>query len=113
VAPGGSLLARFALAAIAAGLALAAPAHAADARAGRTKAVACQACHGLDGLSKHPEAPNLAGQIENYLAKAMEAYRSGERKNEMMTIVAKDLPDADIADLAAFYAAIQIEVIPP
>jgi cytochrome c553 len=99
--------------ALATGLALASPANAADARAGRAKAIACQACHGLDGLSKHPEAPNLAGQIENYLAKALAEYRSGERKNETMVIVAKDLVDEDIANLAAFYAAIQIEVIPP
>src|SRR5215213_7223752 len=99
--------------ALAAGLVLAGPALAADARAGRGKAIVCQACHGLDGLSKHPEAPNLAGQIENYLAKSLGEYRSGERKNEMMTIVAKDLSEEDIANLAAFYASIQIEVIPP
>ncbi|MFC7396861.1 c-type cytochrome [Chelatococcus sp. GCM10030263] len=89
------------------------PAEAADAQAGRQKATTCQACHGLDGLSKHPEAPNLAGQIENYLAKALREYRSGERKNEMMTIVTKDLSDQDIDDLAAFYASIEVEVIPP
>jgi len=99
-------------AATAAGLLLALPALGADARAGRAKAVACQGCHGLDGLSKHPEAPNLAGQIENYLAKSLGEYRSGERKNEMMTIVAKDLSDEDIANLSAFYAAIPVEVVP-
>ena len=99
-------------AALAAGLVLGLPAQAGDARAGRAKAIACQACHGLDGLSKHPEAPNLAGQIENYLAKTLVEYRSGERKNEMMAIVSKDLSDEDIANLAAFYASIQIEVIP-
>ena len=100
------------LAAVAAGI-VALPAQAGDARAGRAKAVTCQGCHGLDGLSKHPEAPNLAGQIENYLAKSLAEYRSGERKNEMMTIAARDLSDEDIANLAAFYAAIQIEVAPP
>ena len=99
--------------ALAAALVIAAPALAADARAGRAKAIACQACHGMDGLSKHPEAPHLAGQIENYLAKSLRDYRSGERKNEMMTIVAKDLSDEDVANLAAFYAGIQIEVVPP
>ena len=99
-------------AATAAGLLLALSALGADARAGRTKAVACQGCHGLDGLSKHPEAPNLAGQIENYLAKSLDEYRSGGRKNEMMTIVAKDLSDEDIANLSAFYAAIPFEVVP-
>jgi cytochrome c553 len=63
--------------------------------------------------AKHPEAPNIAGQIENYLAKTLHQYRSGERRNEMMTIAAKELTDKEIEDLSAFYAAIQIEVIPP
>ncbi|HEX2725854.1 MAG TPA: cytochrome c [Beijerinckiaceae bacterium] len=103
----------FGAAALAAALVVVAPAAAADARAGRAKAVMCQACHGMDGLSKHPEAPHLAGQIENYLAKSLHDYRTGERKNEMMTIVAKDLADEDIANLAAFYSGIQIEVVPP
>src|SRR5215203_6098979 len=61
--------------AIATGLLLAVTAghaDAADARAGRAKvAGVCQACHGMDGLSKNPEAPNLAGQIEQYLAKSL------------------------------------------
>jgi cytochrome c553 len=99
-------------AALAAGLLIAAPSLAADARAGRAKAITCQGCHGLDGLSKHPEAPNLAGQIENYLAKSLAEYRSGERKNEMMAIAAKELSDEEIANLSAFYASIQIEVVP-
>ncbi len=85
-----------------------------DAKAGRQKvAGVCQACHGMDGLSKNPESPNLAGQIENYLAKSLTEYRDGVRKNESMNIVAKDLTDADIRNIAAYYASIQIEVIPP
>ena len=94
--------------------ALAQPASAGDARAGRQKVAGlCQACHGMDGLSKNPESPHLAGQIENYLVKALSEYRTGERKNESMNIVAKDLTDEEIANVAAFYASIQIEVIPP
>ena len=93
---------------------LAPAAQAGDARAGRQKVAGlCQACHGMDGLSKNPESPNLAGQIENYLAKALVEYRTGERKNESMNIVAKDLTDEEVANLAAFYSSIQIEVIPP
>ena len=95
------------------GAVIAASAQAADTRAGRQKAITCQACHGLDGLSKHPEAPHLAGQIENYTAKALREYRSGERRHEIMAIVAKGLTDEDISNLAAYYAAIQIEVITP
>ncbi|KDR44132.1 cytochrome C [Caballeronia glathei] len=76
---------------------------AADVKTGRAKAVQCQACHGMDGLAKVPEAPNLAGQNEDYLVKALKDFRSGARQNEMMSVVAKPLSDADIANLAAFY----------
>lgn len=74
-----------------------------DIKAGRAKAVQCAACHGIDGMSKLPEAPNLAGQTEEYLVKALNDFRSGERKNEMMTMMAKPLSDADVANLAAYY----------
>jgi cytochrome c553 len=89
------------------------PAAAGDVAAGRRKAIACQTCHGLDGLSKLPEAPHLAGQPERYLVKSLDEYRKGERKHEMMTLVVKDLSDQDVADLAAYYAAIQISATPP
>jgi cytochrome c553 len=89
------------------------PAQAGDAAAGRRKATQCQACHGLDGLSKLPEAPHLAGQPERYLVKSLDEYRSGARTNEMMSIVAKMLSDQDVADLAAYYAAIEISATPP
>lgn len=88
-----------------------APAQAGDVKAGRQKALQCQTCHGLDGRSKLPEAPNLSGQVEPYLVKALQEYKTGARKNEMMSVVAPNLSDADIADLAAYYAAIEIEVV--
>jgi len=88
-------------------------AQAADRKAGRQKALQCQTCHGLDGQAKLPDAPNLAGQTEVYLAKALKDYRDGGRKNEMMSLVARNLKDDDIADLAAYYAAIPVTVGPP
>ncbi len=88
-------------------------AHAGDAAAGRHKAAKCQTCHGLDGLSKLPQAPNLAGQPEPYLVKALDEFRKGVRKNEMMSIVIQGLSDADVADLAAYYASIEITAKPP
>jgi cytochrome c553 len=94
-------------------LATAAPAGAGDVAAGRRKALACQACHGLDGLSKLPDAPHLAGQPERYLMKSLDDYRKGVRRNELMTLVVKDLSDQDISDLAAYYSAIEISVQPP
>jgi cytochrome c553 len=89
------------------------PASAGDAKAGRQKITTCQACHGLDGLSKNPEAPNLAGQIESYLVKSLAEYKTEARKNESMNIVAKDLSDQDMADIAAYYSSIQVDVLPP
>jgi cytochrome c553 len=84
-----------------------------DVKAGRQKALQCQTCHGLDGQAKLPEAPNLAGQTDIYLAKTLNDYRSGARKNEMMSLVARNLKDEDIADLAAYYAAIPVTVGAP
>ena len=81
--------------------------------AGRQKALMCQTCHGLDGKAKIPEAPNLAGQSEIYLVKALKDYRSGARKNDMMSLVASSLKDNDIDDLAAFYSAIEGTAAPP
>lgn len=87
-----------------------APALAADPAAGRAKAMACQACHGLDGLSKVPDAPNIAGQNEAYLVAQLQAFKAGRRQNESMSVVAATLSDSDIAALAAYYAAIEIRV---
>jgi cytochrome c553 len=81
--------------------------------AGRQKALACQTCHGLDGLSKMPEAPNIAGDPEQYLVRQMNAFKKGERKNEMMSVVVQPLSDQDIADLSAYYAAIEVTVKVP
>jgi cytochrome c553 len=84
--------------------------HAGDVKAGRAKAMMCQACHGLDGLSKTPDAPNIAGQIEPYLVTQLQAFKSGVRKNDAMSVVAPALSDRDIEDLAAYFAAIEISV---
>ena len=84
-----------------------------DPKAGRQKALQCQACHGLDGLAKTPGAPHIAGQVEAYLVKSLTDYKTGERKHEMMTVVMQNIEQKDIEDLAAYYAAIEIEVKPP
>jgi cytochrome c553 len=84
-----------------------------DVAAGRQKALMCQTCHGLDGKAKIPEAPSLAGQSATYLVKALNDYRSGARKNDMMSLVAPTLKDKDVEDLAAYYSAIEVTVMPP
>ena len=84
------------------------PAMAADAAAGRKKAGVCQTCHGLDGIATMPIAPHIAGESEIYLQSQLKAFRSGKRTHEIMSVIAKDLSDEDIADLAAWYASIEI-----
>ncbi len=84
-----------------------------DPKAGRKKALQCQTCHGLDGVSKLPEAPHLGGQVEIYLVKALNDYKSGARTNEMMSVIASPLSDSDIADLAAWYSSIEVTVQKP
>ena len=86
------------------------PSHAGDIKAGSAKAMMCQACHGLDGLSKVPDAPNIAGQTEPYIVAQLQAYKSGVRKNDAMSVVAPSLSDTDIEDLAAYFSAIEINV---
>ena len=85
-----------------------------DPRAGRRLAGAqCAACHGNDGIAVLPEAPNLAGQKAGYTAAQLQHYRSGERKHELMTVVSQGLTDAQIADLAAWYEAIEVQATVP
>lgn len=79
------------------------PTQAADANAGKTKAAQCAACHGPNGIAVLPEAPNLAGQVEGYLIKSLKDYRSGARRHEQMSVMAKGLSDRDIENLAAHY----------
>ena len=88
-------------------------ANAADAKAGKTKSQPCSVCHGTSGISTLPDAPNLAGQPEIYLSNQLRSYRSGERRHEVMSLVAKALSDDDIADLAAWFSSIRIEAKPP
>jgi cytochrome c553 len=91
---------------IAAFLSGAAPPAAAAAPAGTPPAAAqvCVACHGTDGVGITLQYPSLAGQYDDYLARALNEYRKGERKNPVMTTFAGQLKDSDVAGLAAYYA---------
>ena len=75
-----------------------------SAEAGQVKSVTCAACHGIDGNSLNPEWPSIAGQHEGYLIKALQTFRSGDRKNVLMNGMAMPLTDEDIRDLAAYFA---------
>ncbi len=76
-----------------------------DVKAGEAKAAMCQACHGEKGNSIMPLYPSLAGQKADYLVKQMKDLRSGARKDPVMGPMAAALSDADIENLAAYFAA--------
>ena len=82
-------------------------ANAADIAAGKEKTMSCAGCHGTEGISQAGMFPNLAGQHAEYLESALKQYRDGDRENDMMTPMAKGLSDADIKDIAAYYASLK------
>ncbi len=89
-------------------------AFAGDLMAGKAKAEAtCQVCHGLDGRAVVPMAANLSGQQKEYIIAQLEAYRSGKRRHEQMSIIAKMLDDDAIENLAEWYSSIKITIEMP
>lgn len=78
-----------------------------DAAAGKAKSATCAGCHGANGISAVPTYPNLAGQKEAYTVKQLKAFKDGSRKDPTMNAMAKPLSDADMANLAAFYAGLK------
>jgi cytochrome c553 len=69
------------------------------------RAGACAECHGADGDPRDPAVPALAGQQRAYLSLQLVQYREQRRQDAQMSPFAQDLSDAEIEELAAFYAA--------
>ncbi len=69
----------------------------------------CAACHGADGNSTSPANPKLAGQHPEYLYKQLKEFKAADgkpaaRANPIMAGFAGQLSDADMRNLAAYYA---------
>ncbi|MEO8847051.1 MAG: cytochrome c [Casimicrobiaceae bacterium] len=79
-----------------------------DAQRGKEKRRLCEGCHGIpDFRTAFPEVysvPRLGGQHPEYIVKALQEYKSGERNHPSMRSIAASLSDQDMADLAAYYA---------
>jgi cytochrome c553 len=82
-------------------------AEAGDIAAGKAKAATCAACHGANGISAVPMYPNLAGQKEQYLIKQLKDFKAGKRQDPVMAPMAMILSDADIENVAAYYASLK------
>jgi len=71
----------------------------------RSLAATCAACHGSDGRAIDSGAvPGLAGMPATYLSDQMQAFKSGTRSGSVMPQLAKGFSDAQISELAAWFA---------
>ena len=78
-----------------------------DAKHGKAISYTCLGCHGIEGYKNaYPmySVPKLEGQHPEYLAVALQEYRSGDRAHITMHAQASTLSDQDIADIAAYFA---------
>jgi cytochrome c553 len=98
---------RLALLLLSSSLPLAAFAQAGNADAARGKISMCIGCHGIPMYkTAFPEVysvPMIAGQSPEYIVKALQEYRAGERSHPTMRGIARGLTDQDMADVAAYY----------
>lgn len=74
--------------------------------AGKDKSQRCAACHGANGISTSDQFPILAGQYRDYIVQALHEYQKGDRKNPIMSGMAKPLSEQDIQDLAAYFSSL-------
>lgn len=71
---------------------------------GKEKLAMCMGCHG-NKLQGNGQFPWLAGQHAQYLSKQLRDFKTGERKAGPMNVIAKNLSDAEIKDLAEYLAS--------
>jgi cytochrome c553 len=83
-----------------------------DIQAGKTKSLACGACHGADGNSMLDMNPKLAGQHMNYLVKQLAEFKLASqtggkegRNNAVMNGMAAALSEQDMQDIAAYFSS--------
>jgi cytochrome c553 len=77
-----------------------------DAAAGAAKAATCFACHGPNGNGAiNPEWPKLASQHSAYIYAQLNAFQKMQRKQPVMMGQVATLSDADMKNLAAFFAS--------
>jgi cytochrome c553 len=92
---------------VAAALVFGVSTYAADPAAGKEKSKVCAACHGETGATPVADNPRLAGQYNDYLLRALNDYKSGARKNPVMSGMVAALSKEDMADLAAYFSSQQ------
>ncbi|HWI14264.1 MAG TPA: cytochrome c [Burkholderiales bacterium] len=72
----------------------------------RSLAATCFTCHGTDGRSVGGVPPSLAGRDRNELVQQMKDFKAGRRPGTIMQQHAKGYTDAQIEQIAAYFAAV-------
>ena len=83
-------------------------ANAADAVNGEKLSQTCLGCHGAPGLRNPGPVyliPMIGGQHSEYIVTALKAYKDKTRSHKTMQAQAANLSDQDMADIAAFFSA--------
>lgn len=75
-----------------------------SAEAGQAKSITCSACHGPDGNSVNPVWPSIAGQHPAYIVQQLQAFKNGTRADPLMLGQAMMLSEADMRNVAVYYA---------
>lgn len=73
-------------------------------QAGKAVAGNCGSCHGEAGVSSMAGMPSLVALDPKHLYDATLAYKNGQRKHDMMKTIAAGISDADLKNVALFYA---------
>lgn len=84
------------------------PAMSGDAASGEVLSgkLRCGECHDSPA-ARAGQFPSLAGQRQDYLVKQLRDFRDGRRRNDMMFILARNLEEQDIQDLAAWFSGLE------
>jgi cytochrome c553 len=68
------------------------------------KAQLCAACHGENGIPQQKNTPVIWGQHQGYLYLVLRDYKSGARKNDIMSPLAQTLERNDMMALALYFS---------
>jgi cytochrome c553 len=86
------------------GSAKAAPVKPSAISAGKAAAAGCGGCHGEEGISSTPGMPSLIAMDPKYFVAAINAYKGGQRKHDMMKTLVSGLSETDLNNIALYYA---------
>lgn len=80
---------------------------------GMIKAASCIACHSNDGINKKSSYPHLAGRDASYIISQLHAFKSGQRKSDIMAAMASTLSENDVVDVAAYFSSLSSKALTP